>query len=168
MNQSQSKMISMSDSEVQKIIKDGIPPPAKLERCVVDGSWSEAYRAIREDIPYIDYPIKATTTMSLCDKYPILDETWFKTDPETFAIVKEQWTKDQFSRLDICVCGECKNCLPLESCSTNGCIPYIKLYGMDAYLIHLYGDNRLKTIMMEDDAMYEAQHTFTQREYFSS
>jgi len=158
----------ITDSELNEMLKQGVPPPAKLERIVVPGSWSEIYRAIRENIPYVEPPpIKATPTMTLCDKYPILDESWFKTDPETFAIVKEQWAKDQFSRLDICVCGECKHCLPLESCTTNGCIPYIKLYGMDAYLIHLYGNNKLKTIMMEDDSMYEAQHIFTQREYFS-
>uniref|UniRef100_A0A6C0ESK5 Uncharacterized protein n=1 Tax=viral metagenome TaxID=1070528 RepID=A0A6C0ESK5_9ZZZZ len=141
----------MNKNESNESNEDELMIPPKLERCVVPGSWSEAYRAINEHIN---------------ERNKKYEEPWFKTEPEHFAIVQEQWTKETLANIDVCVCGECKLCWPLESCDIKNHIKYIKLYGIDAYLIKVYGNNKLKSNMMESDEIYEAQQVFIQSEFF--
>lgn len=142
---------------INEVEVEVIPAPSKMERTVVPGSWSEIYRAIREGTFLPDYE---ETVL------PDYDEALIKNDPWPFAVVKDQWTKDTLAKIDICVCGECKQCWPLETCDGKNLIKYIKLYGIDAYLFKVYGNNKLKSIMMEGDDIYEAQQVFIQTEFF--
>jgi len=66
-----------------------------------------------------------------------------------------------------CICKDCKKCLPLERCVVEDYIKCIKHYGIDVYLIHLYGNNSKANQLMENDEVYQAQTIFIQREHFS-
>jgi hypothetical protein len=66
-----------------------------------------------------------------------------------------------------CSCKDCKKCLPLELCvKSTEYVRYIKHYGLDAYLIHIYGNTNKFIQFMEIDEVYEAQHKFIQVEHF--
>jgi hypothetical protein len=66
-----------------------------------------------------------------------------------------------------CKCKDCKKCLPLHLCVPEDYIKYIKHYGIDVYLIRIYGNNLRAIQWMNQDEVYQAQTSFIQSEYFS-
>jgi hypothetical protein len=86
-----------------------------------------------------------------------ISEDWIETDPVI-----------PIPEIIECVCQDCKKCLPLELCvkSKEYDVRYIKHYGLDAYLLHVYGNTNKIIQFMEIDEVYEAQHKFIQMEHF--
>jgi len=86
-----------------------------------------------------------------------MEATW----KETYCLQEDYFMADE------CICKDCKKCLPLERCVVEDYIKYIKHYGIDVCLIHLYGNTAKANQLMENDEVYQAQTIFIQREYFS-
>jgi len=172
-----------------------IPPRAPLTRIIVPGSWSEIYRKIKEVEP--DEPIRKFTpapvhtgAMDICKPLdPMIESIFgdkqekivnpgaFKFDfPPGFIdyvnkikIVQEpDSVQEQYAVQEPYAVQEIK---PLSAClkplDESYDLYYITHYGIDAYLIHIYGNNSRANEMMQKDDIYVAQNKFISSEYFS-
>ena len=69
-----------------------------------------------------------------------------------------------------CSNSTCNECLPLNTCvlpvDKEYDIRYINLYGLDAYLIQVYGNRNKAHEFMLIDEIYVAQNRFIEKEFF--
>lgn len=161
-----------------------IPPIAPLTRTIVPGSWSEIYRKIKEVEP--NEPIRKFTpapvhtgAMDICKPLdPMIDSIFGDkqekiVNPGAFKFDFPPEFIDYVNKIKIDAVQEpdaVHEIKPLSECikplNDSYDLYYITHYGIDAYLIHIYGNNSKANEMMQKDDIYVAQNKFIASEYF--